>query len=155
MRLTHAQLRIIRILADWLNQHNVPYQFTGGLAGNIHGSKWPLHDIDVDVYQADIPLLLEQLASWIIRPFGRFVDEEFDLFLVTLRIDGVEIDVSQVEDAFILSEGDRVPLITDLNKSEDRLLFGTHVRVIPLEDLISYKGLLGRKADVADLSSLR
>ena len=154
MWITEKQLEVLELLIATFDQCKVPYQFTGGLAGNIHGSNWPLHDIDVDMNRADMPLMSKGFASNVVRPHARFVDEEFDLYLMTLNIEGVEVDISQVEDAYIFSQGKRVPLYTDLNKSDQRILFGHPVRVLPLKELIAYKRLLGRKTDVDDLLSL-
>ena len=86
------------------------YQFTGGFAGNLHGSRWPLHDLDVDVARADLPQLAERLRPYTTRPLGLYVDHEFELQLVRAETAGVEIDVSQAEEAYARVGGQRVPL---------------------------------------------
>lgn len=51
--LTPAQHGALSMLVTTLDAHTIPYQITGGLAGNFHGSLWPLHDLDLEV---DTPL---------------------------------------------------------------------------------------------------
>lgn len=142
-------------LLDVLNTTQVTYQFTGGLAGNIYGSNWPLHDIDIDLYQADIPQVISRLQSFVTRPYSRYQDDEFDLFLVTLSIDGISVDLSQVEDAFLIAQGVPHPLPATLASRQKQFLLGHEVWVQPLEQLIAYKRVIGRFADVADLEQLR
>lgn len=148
-------LAVLALIAGRLESQNVRYQVTGGIAGNIHGSLWPPHDIDLEVSAADFGKVAKLFAVEIKQPPHHLVDDEFDLWLMTLSIDGIEVDINQVEDAFaITKDGRRVPFLTDLNRSERRRISGIEVMVQPLEDLIAYKRLIGREADVVDLSSL-
>lgn len=153
--LTENHRRALLALLAVLQHHAIPYQFTGGLAGNIHGSRWPLHDIDIDAARADIPTLIGALDSLVLRPFSRFVDEEFDLYLATIQIAGVEVDISQVEEAFVYAHGERMPLTTDLRRAEIRSFEDHMVSVQPLDDLIAYKEMIGRTQDLADLRRLQ
>src|SRR6516162_8189966 len=111
---TASQEQALRRLVGVLDRAAVAYQFTGGFAGNLHGSRWPLHDLDLDVAAADLPRLADLLRPFTTRPLGRYVDHEFDLQLLRAEMNGVGIDVSQVEDAFALTGGRRVPLGTSL-----------------------------------------
>ncbi|RTL40603.1 MAG: hypothetical protein EKK48_15190 [Candidatus Melainabacteria bacterium] len=148
-------LAILARIVERLESQNVPYQVTGGIAGNIHGSLWPPHDIDLEVGAADFGKVAELFADELKQPPHHLVDDEFDLWLMTLSIDGIDVDINQVEDAFaITKDGRRVPFLTDLNRAERRRISGIEVMVQPLEDLIAYKCLIGREADVVDLSSL-
>src|SRR5262249_34932808 len=49
IRLTPSQENALRRLVGLLDAAGACYQFTGGFAGNLHGSRWPLHDFDLDV----------------------------------------------------------------------------------------------------------
>jgi hypothetical protein len=66
--LTACQEKGLRRLVGMLKGAGACYQFTGGFAGNLHGSKWPLHDLDVDVARADMPGLAERLRPYTTRP---------------------------------------------------------------------------------------
>jgi hypothetical protein len=152
--LTELQERALRRLVALLDEAGACYQFTGGFAGNLHGSVWPLHDLDVDVTEADLPAVAERLKPYVTRPLGPYVDDEFELVLLRAEIEGVGVDVSQAEDAFARTGGGRVPLGTSLlNRRRVRVL-DLDTWVQPLEELIAYKALLGRSADLADLRGL-
>lgn len=55
--ITSAQREALGTLVDALREIGLPFQATGGLAGNLHGSQWPLHDLDFDVAAAALPAL--------------------------------------------------------------------------------------------------
>lgn len=154
--LCENHLNALRFVVSTLQKHEIAYQVTGGLAGNIYGSEWPLHDIDIEVSRKDIEQVASLFQEYAIRPLSRFVDEEFDLMLLTLRVNDVEIDINQAEDAFVFTkDGRRVKLDTDLCKAIEKTFLGSRVWVQPLEDIIRYKELLSRSEDVRDLRGLR
>src|SRR5437660_6255929 len=95
--LTPSQERALRRLVGILDEAGACYQFTGGFAGNLHGSRWPLHDLDLDVTREDLPRLVDLLRPYTTRPLGLYVDDEFELQLLRAEVEGVGIDVSQVE----------------------------------------------------------
>lgn len=148
-------LSVLAFVVETFESYGIQYQVTGGIAGNIFGSLWTPHDIDLDVGAVDFANVATLFASEMLLPPYRHVDKEFDLWLMRLLIDGIEIDISQVEDSFaITKEGRRVPFSTDLSRAERRHFLDIEVMVQPLEDLIAYKRIIGRVADVADLSAL-
>jgi hypothetical protein len=153
--LTALQEQALRRLVGILDGAAVAYQFTGGFAGNLHGSRWSLHDLDLDVAAADLPRLADPLRPFTTRPLGRYADHEFDLQLLRAEIEGVGIDVSQVEDAYAVRGGRRVPLGTSLARRVRVPLLDFTVWVQPLDELIAYKELLGRAADLVELRALR
>ena len=104
---------------------------------------------------ATAPRLAEILEPYTTRPFGPYVDDEFELHLLRAEIAGMPIDVSQAEDAYARSGGRRVPLGTTLEHRQRVRVLDLDVWVQPLEELIAYKELLGRGADLADLRALR
>jgi len=95
------------------------------------------------------------LRPYTTRPLGLYVDDEFELQLLRAKLEGVEIDVSQVEDAYARVGGRRVPLNTSLAGRKRVTVLDLAVWVQPLEELIAYKRLLGRTADLADLCALQ
>ena len=147
-----ALLRLVRALDD----AGIRHQISGGLAGNVHGSAWPLHDIDIDVPGARIADVAAIFAGEVEHGPARFVDDEFDLTLLRLVLDGVPVDVSAAEEAWIFTPaGVRAPLRIDISRAERKEFRGCRLFVAPLDDLIAYKRLLGRERDVADLLRLR
>lgn len=151
-----AQRRALLRLVSALETAGIPYQFSGGFAGNVHGSAWPLHDLDLDVPGARIGEVSALFPREVQQGPARFVDDEFDLELLRLELDGVPVDVSAADDAWIFTRaGVRTPLRIDLARAERREFCGIALYVAPLEDLIGYKQLLGRDRDVADLLRLR
>lgn len=153
--LTASQERAIRWLVQCLEEAAACYQFAGGFAGNLHGSRWPLQDLDVDVAKQDLPRLSELLKPYIYRPFGPFEDSEFRINLLFAQFEGVEIDVNQAEDAYGRSAGRWLPLRTDLALRQRVPVLDLHVWVQPLDALIEYKQLIGRVADLAELKTLK
>lgn len=148
-------LKTLKLLISTFDEHQIPYQITGGLAGNIYGSTWPLHDIDIEVSQTRIAEVAELFREYTVRPLSRFVDEEFDLMFLALRINEIEVEINQAEDAFIFSEGIRLKLNTDLSNALKINFLGLDMFVQPLDDIIKYKKLLKRNNDVSDLIKLK
>jgi hypothetical protein len=134
IELTVSQERALRWLVNLLDTAGVCYQFTGGFAGNLHGSRWPLHDLDIDVARADLSKLAELLRPHTTRPLGLYVDHEFELHLLQAEEHGVAIDVSQAEDAYARTGGQRVPLGTDLGRRLSARVLDMEVWVQPLEE---------------------
>ena len=65
IELTTSQVRALRRLTDILDQARADYQFTGGFAGNLHGSRWPLHDLDlVKSMFPEALLLAREPVAW-------------------------------------------------------------------------------------------
>jgi GNAT superfamily N-acetyltransferase len=155
IELSASQESALRRLVGILERSGACYQFTGGFAGNLHGSHWPLHDLDLDVAQADLPKIADLLQPHTTQPLGLYVDDEFELQLMRGEIEGVPFDVSQAEDAFARVGGKRVSLGTNLERRQRTVVLGMETWVQPLSDLIAYKQLLGRHADLAELRELQ
>ncbi|MCC3529973.1 MAG: hypothetical protein JGK21_18590 [Microcoleus sp. PH2017_22_RUC_O_B] len=153
--ISENHLKTLNLLIATFDRQNIPYQATGGLAGNIYGSQWLLHDIDIEVSQRDMAKVAELFTEYTVRPLFRLVDEEFDLMLLGLSINNIEVEINQAEDAFIFSDGVRIKLDTDLSKANKIRFLGLDILVQPLDDIIKYKGLLNRNNDVSDLINLK
>jgi hypothetical protein len=149
------QIAVLRWLVEALEGAGIPYQATGGLAGNVHGSLWPLHDIDLDAPTALLPRVADLFREALVWGPARYVDREFDIALLRLERDGVDVDICGTEDAFVLTPaGERVPLLSDLAAARRLEFHGLSLAVLSLPELLAYKRLLGRSADVADLEQL-
>ena len=135
---------------DWilsiLRKNNIDYQITGGLAANLYGSTRELYDIDLEVSDYDVYRLGEICSEYIVYGPERYVDEHFDLLLMTLKYRNQLIDVCGIDKMSI--KGFRQTI--DLNNAVD---IGGY-RVVGLGDLIAYKKLLGREVDLIDIGFL-
>jgi hypothetical protein len=152
--LTPLQFAVICQLVNQMELHGMTYQVTGGLAGNIHGSHWPLHDIDLAVATTNMAQLAALFAPMVTFPLGRYRDHEFDLQLLRLNISGVNVDVSQAEGGYAVTAQGRQPLRTALERRTKANFWGLELYVQSLEDLIADKTTLGRTADLEDLKAL-
>lgn len=158
--ITPAQHRVLAWLVARLDTLGIPYVASGGLAGNLHGSDWPLHDIDLDVPGSRLVDVATAIAAafpsaTIVGP-RPYADEEFALELLTARVDGVDVDVSAAESVVLCSpDGTRRAWPTALDAHETRTVGALAVRVVPLTQLLAYKRVIGRAADVAALEALR
>ena len=135
IELRTAVSETLAMLVTTLDAHGIAYQITGGLAGNLHGSEWPLHDIDLEVAGPldQVATLFEPYVVW--GP-ARYSDAEFDLDLLRLEIQGVEVDINSIEDSYVLSGGASVRVETDLRRSVTTSVGALLVKVQPLEALI-------------------
>jgi hypothetical protein len=148
------QFAVICRLVSRLESQQITYQFTGGLAGNIHGSEWPLQNIDIDVAAVDMPRVAELFEPYVTQPLGSYADEEFELQMLQLSVGGVRIDISQAEEGYGITSHGRQPITTDLRRRAKTNLWGLELYVQPLEDIILYKSLIGRSADLKELQIL-
>jgi hypothetical protein len=149
--ITPKQLDVIVYFVDALKRANFGYQITGGLAGNIYGSRWPLHDVDIEISIKDMDAVAELFKEFIIIKPRDYEDKEFRMRLMILEKDSVAVDISAVEDFYVRCAGSWLKVETDLKGAQDVTWKGMQVKVQPLKDIISYKELLGRIDDVADL----
>ena len=152
--ITADKLRVLQWLCAELDHTLASWMAVGGLAGNLWGSAWPLHDLDIEVPTSDLPLLA---ARWpqLTTSYGRYIDEEFDIELLRLRVDGVEIDIAGADDAWGFTPGGvRIRFPNTLSQCVLRPLSGRLIPCQQLEDLIAYKRLIGRHQDVLDLTTL-
>lgn len=152
--LTPAQIEVLDELLAMLGESGIWYRVTGGLAGNVHGSAWPLHDIDIDYRRADWRDLERALGKRLVTTPAKYEDDEFRLVMATARIRSIDVEFCQIEDAFVAGPKGWVPLDAAPERRERRLWLGRDIWTMPLADLIAYKSLLGRTADLADLRPL-
>jgi|APGre2960657373_1045057.scaffolds.fasta_scaffold02360_8 hypothetical protein len=129
-----------------LNRFGIDYQITGGLAAFWYGSKREIYDIDLEVSDSDVYRLSEICREHIIYGPERYVDEHFDLLLMTLKYRDQLIDVCGIDNMSIRGLRQMVDLRSAVN-------IGGY-RVVGLGDLIAYKKLLGREVDLIDIGFL-
>jgi hypothetical protein len=153
--ITSPQLDVLQELRATLDRESIPWMAVGGLAGNLWGSTWPLHDLDLDVPTAALRHLSEIWAPFV-RSHGRYVDEEFDIELLRLHLRNVDVDISGADAAYGFERhGARTLLPNRLPQRVSRELAGIGVPCQRLEDLIAYKSVIGREADLQELLALQ
>lgn len=149
--ITTEKLEIVLRMVDFFQNRKIPYQITGGLAGNLYGSAWKLHDIDLETHLEHLPEIEEAFYDHIASPTKIYQDEEFSIWLLQLNFNGVMVDINAVEDFFLAGTN---KIETNLDDAVEMNFFGRKVKVQPLKDLIAYKKILKREVDVRDLSQL-
>jgi hypothetical protein len=133
-------------LLSILRANNIDYQITGGLAANLYGSSRELYDIDLEVSDSDVYRLSEICREYIIYGPERYVDEHFDLLLMTLDYGGQLIDVCGIDSMSIRGESQEIDLGSAVEVDG--------YRVVRLEDLVYYKKLLCRDVDLIDIRNI-
>lgn len=153
--ITPQQFSVLDDIRAELEQRGIAWMAVGGLAGNLWGSTWPLHDIDIDVPSEALSALADHWAPYITAQ-GRYVDGEFDIELLRLRIGDVEADLSGADYAYVFApSGIRRALPNTLSQRVQRRLDGLMIPCQRLEDLIAYKTAIGRKEDLRELTKLK
>ena len=130
---------------DWIinKLSGIDYQITGGLAANLYGSGRDVYDIDIEVHDADVYKVYEVCKDYVIYGPERYMDEHFDLLLMTLEYGGQLIDVCGIDSMSIRGESQEIDLGSAVEVDG--------YRVVCLGDLIEYKRLLGREVDLIDI----
>ena len=109
--LTDAQKKVLRFLAETLKENSIEFQITGGLAAIAHGATRSLYDIDLEIYKADVERVRELFKEFIVEDWNNELEgpeDQFDVWMMKLMIEGVLVDINQIEETRIRSaEGDK------------------------------------------------
>jgi predicted nucleotidyltransferase len=155
--LTDAQKNVLRFLVNTFTEHGIEFQITGGLAAITYGAVRPLYDIDIDVYKKDVEKIRELLAQYIVEDWNNDLEgdeDNFDLWMMSLVIDGVPIDISQLEDSRVRRVGGEWTAQSEVMNIEMRTIDGMSLPVLKKEDLIAYKQLIARDTDLEDIHQI-
>ena len=144
-------------VAGILNSHNIPFQVSGGLAAKVYGSDRPLADIDIDLPDEHLPLLADLLADHVVWGPARYLDQEWDLMLLTVNYAGCDIDLGGALGAkvFDRAASSWVPLGIRLESAVRLKVLGVEVPVITKDALIAYKSRLDRDVDRMDVAAMK
>ena len=139
-----------------LQKHNVPFQIKGGFASNLYGVKRELADIDISIPENRFDELLPDIKDFIKYGPEQYLDEEWDIKLITLKYKGQYIDIAG---AFEKKNFDKinkqwVATPSNFENSVYMDVYGLRVPVIAKEDLIAYKKLILRDVDTIDIENL-
>jgi hypothetical protein len=151
----HHHSAITQIL-NYLEHHKIPYQITGGCAAALYGARRDVVDLDFDVPAAALPQIAEHYALNIIYGPARYIDEHWQVTLLTLELNGISVDFTASEDGLIFDSNTKkwLHLEIDLSQAKAVELAGRMIQVVPLKELIAYKKTLAREVDLLDIAEL-
>lgn len=153
--LTRKQRQVLKFVVGILQANQIPFQITGGLAAIAYGSRRPLDDIDLDVYQKDIPKVKELFKDWLVEDFHHLQDYNLDLWLMTLSINGVGVDICQAEHSYYVGkDGRKIRLDADLSRVKTVKIDGIEFPVEDKQELIAYKKILATRTDLEDIRQI-
>jgi len=153
--LTETKKKVLKFVVDTLNEHKIPFQVSGGLGAIAYGSKRELRDIDVEINKKNCPIVRELFKEFIAEDFRNYKNAEFDAWWMELNIDGVEVDINQVEECYAFDkEGNKQLLPGNLIDTELKTIEGITFPVQNKKNLIEYKKMLARNTDLTDVEEM-
>jgi hypothetical protein len=153
--LSEAQRQTLECVALTLAENNIPFQVTGGLAAIAYGANRPLWDIDIDVSKKDIPKIRELFKGDIKDDYHHVESEHWDIYVMTLQINGVQVDFSQIEENYQIDKhGNRIGGCYDFSKAKGLEIEGIRLPVEDKEELVAYKKIIGRDTDLIDVRQI-
>lgn len=147
-------IKTLKFIVEILGKNKISYQISGGLAAILYGAKRNFYDIDIDVKRKDFSKLKRIFSDFITKKPRRFKNNKWDIYVMTLKIKEVPIDITEIDKwkiktrdgVWLTMEDSLNPII--LNR------FGLKLKVISKQDLIIYKTLLSRKTDLIDIKQI-
>ncbi len=152
-----AQRSALAWIVGKIEAHGLPYQIVGGLAAIAHGGTRPLHDIDLYVpLDHRASAFLQEIRPHITWGPEAVVDGPWDITYLKLVYEEQKIEIGDASEPKIrnASNGEWVTKIIDFDSSTTKTVLGCEVQVMPVEQLIAYKRILGRDVDVQDIRDL-
>mgnify|MGYP001563774661 CR=1 FL=1 len=143
-------------IIEILERMNISYKISGGFAARTYGVRRELADIDIEVNDKNITLISDEVKQYITYGPARYMDNNWDLNLMTLQYQGQEIDIAGVEAKIFNKEnGDWEKTGSGLDNYELIEVYGKKVPIEKLDILITYKTKLSREVDVEDVKQLK
>jgi hypothetical protein len=142
-------------IIDILEDQNIEYEISGGLAARIYGSNRELADIDIEVADADIVKIAPLVKKHIIFGPARYKDANWDIELMTLRYEGQEIDLAGIGAKIFNKQTKEWEFLAgSLRDAEMKEIFGRLVPVESRDSLVAYKTKLAREVDLEDIKQI-
>ncbi len=155
--LTSEQKEVLTFLVKILRDNAIEFQAGGGLAAIAYGATRPLYDIDLEIYKKDVDTVRELLKEYIIEDWNNDTggpDDEFDLWMMTLKIKEVSVDINQVEGSRVRSKGGGWVAQPEVMRAEMKIVEGIEVPAQNKDELIAYKKILARETDLEDVQQI-
>jgi hypothetical protein len=155
--ITETQKRVFLFLSELLSSNRINFQVTGGLAAIAYGATRPLYDIDIDIYKKDAEKVRSLLKQYIVEDWNNELegdDDNFDLWMMTLEIDSVSVDISQVEEGRVRKTGGSWSPLPEIMDIEVKDIEGIELPVQNKQHLIEYKLLIARDTDLEDVRQI-
>lgn len=151
------QQNVLVKVIEVLDENDIPYEVTGGLAAIFYGAKRPLFDIDIDIHKKDFPQVRELFKDYVVEGQHQTLESEhFDIYAMALNIDGVDVDFSAAEDSYFWDKnGQKHRLDSTLKDYQEFDFGGTRVRVCDKNGLIAYKRIIARNTDLEDIVQIQ
>ncbi|KAB0317175.1 MazG-related protein [Vibrio diabolicus] len=139
-----------------LESERIDYQIVGGLAATIYGGSRVVADIDLYIHNGDAEKLLAKVGSYVSKPLTHYVEYGWDLEYFQLIYHSQKIEVGLSKGTRIQSalDGSWHRLEVNFSNSVSMCYQNVEVPVIPKDELIKYKRLLNREADLIDIQEL-
>lgn len=136
----------------------IPYQVVGGLAARAYGASRPLADMDLYVPSVeDLDCIAAAAHEHTTRAPHHHRDAHWNLTYLMLERSGWSIEIGAGESAKVWDgrSGTWRPAEIRFDRSEEMMIEGVRLQVMPLAQLIDYKEGLARRVDVLDVAMLR
>jgi hypothetical protein len=147
--------RTFQWIVSVLQKHDVPFVVTGGLAAKSYGSLRTLNDIDIDIPSGNFIRILPDIKPYVVFGPSRYLDEKWDLPLMTLEHYGQEIDIGGGDETKIYDNRSKKWTLIPAGflEAEQREIFRLVVPVVPPHQLIAYKSLLNGEHQKVDIQA--
>ncbi len=154
--MTNAQKAFLWIIS-LLRKNKIAFHITGGLAAKIYGSPRALADIDIELHDKDVKKILPFVESFVVQGPGRYHDEQFNIYGISLRYKkfGIDLFGSDSQKVFDTQQKKWRKENINFDRATKKKVFGKIVPVIPLEELLKYKEKIARPVDLEDIKNLR
>jgi len=155
--MNHTLINALHWIITILNKHNVSYIISGGFSAHLYWSNRRVNDIDIDIAESDFEKILADVREYIIFGPAQWIDEKWDLQLITLNYFGQEIDIwgaSQIKLFDDILE-QWLPMPANLNSHQKMVVECLEVNVVNPYDLIRYKSLLNGEHQQIDIQAVR
>ncbi len=122
-----------------------------------YGAKRPLYDIDIDIYKNDVEKVREILREYIVEDWNNEIEGEndtFDLWMMSLEINGIPVDISQMEESRVRRVGGDWVAQPEVMDVEVRTIQGIDLPIQNKQDLIRYKQIIARDTDLEDIRQM-
>lgn len=143
-------------IVDLLQENKIPFQLSGGFAARLYGANRSLYDIDIEIQDQYFDKLFPLVKDYVVYGPQRYVDDTFDVLLMTLKYEGQEIDISGCESDKLYNHNTKQweSCGTKIDDAVEKKVYGLKVPVIKWQDLVEYKKKIRRLTDLEDVEAI-